>query len=134
MYKNMYKNIKKYVIVKALTYLLRGFGMMNVAKVKKDMYEEFEPKKDSLFFRVGEQGSISFHGRNYNIKKRISTIEKNNLISDEAFLRIASNCYVNVEKVTRIMDDCLYFGENTNSTKTLPVTKRQQEIIKKSIS
>lgn len=107
---------------------------MNVAKMKKDMYEEFEPKKDSLFFRVGEQGSISFHGRNYNIKKRISTIEKNNLISDEAFLRITSNCYVNVEKVTRIKNDCLYFGESTNSTKTLPVTKRQQEIIKKSIS
>jgi DNA-binding LytR/AlgR family response regulator len=108
--------------------------MMNLAVVEKDMYEEFEPKKDSLFFKVGEQGLISFHGSNYNIKKRVSTLEKKNLLSDDAFLRITGNCYVNVEKVTTIINDCLYFGETTNGSKSLPVSKRQQEIIKQLIS
>ena len=35
----------------------------------KDMYEDFEPNRDTYFFKVGNGGLISFHGRNYNIRR-----------------------------------------------------------------
>ncbi|MDB4867703.1 MAG: hypothetical protein JWR03_2036 [Cohnella sp.] len=101
--------------------------MMNAALQDKNVYEDFEPITDTLFFKVGSYDLISFHGRNYNIKKRLSTDEKNRLMSDAAFVRVDSNCYVNAGKITRLEDDAICFGD---SGKRIPCSKRKQQLIR----
>lgn len=101
--------------------------MVNVALQAKDVYEDFEPRSDSLFFKVGSHGLISFHGRNYNIKKRMSAEERNLLLSDSSFVRVSSDCYVNVEKVSHIENDGLHFED---CSKSVPCSRRAQEAVK----
>lgn len=105
---------------------------MNLAEARKDMYEQFEPKQDALFFKVGRPGMISFHGKNYNIKKRMTPDESNKLIKDVTFVKIATDVYVNVGKVTSIKNDCLCF--DGNGDKQVPVSKQNLQVIKKLLS
>ncbi|MFC5701115.1 LytTR family transcriptional regulator DNA-binding domain-containing protein [Cohnella faecalis] len=100
--------------------------MMNVALEEKNVYEDFEPRSDTLFFKVGSHGLISFHGRNYNIKKKLSAEERNRLLSDSNFYRVASDCYVNVGKISHIEEDGLHFG---NCTKSVSCSKRVQHYV-----
>jgi hypothetical protein len=101
---------------------------MNVALQEKNVYEDFEPRNDTLFFKVGAHGLISFHGRNYNIKKRMSAEERNRLISDSStFFRISSDCYVNVTNITVMSEDHLLFGD---SSKRISCSKRKQQMIR----
>lgn len=100
---------------------------MNVAV---NLYEHFEPRRDILFFKVGAHGLISFHGRNYNIKKRLSAEQRALLTEDPSFFRLASDCYVNVEKIIDIANDQLIFGDLRSTTKQLAVSKRKQQLIK----
>lgn len=103
---------------------------MSVAWAEKDLYEQFEPRKDSLYFKVGAHGLISFHGQNCNIRKPITAEQRQSLIDDTAFIRISSDCYVNVNRITAIEDDCLYFKDGDNR---IPVTRRVQQLIRKRI-
>ncbi|MBN2984544.1 LytTR family transcriptional regulator DNA-binding domain-containing protein [Cohnella algarum] len=98
--------------------------------VAMSRYEVIEPKRDTLYFRVGSHGLISFHGRNYNIKKRMSSEQRNELMRDADFLRVGSDCYVNLNKISTIADDYLYFGDQGAGCKRLPVSKRKQQIIR----
>ncbi|MCD9021428.1 hypothetical protein [Cohnella silvisoli] len=101
---------------------------MNVALQQKNVYEDFEPRNDTLFFKVGVHGLISFHGRNYNIKKRLSAEERNRLISDTStFFKVSSDCYVNVRNISVIGDEYLFFGD---TSKRLSCSQRKQQIIR----
>ncbi|MBB6635629.1 LytTR family transcriptional regulator DNA-binding domain-containing protein [Cohnella thailandensis] len=102
--------------------------------VASNLYDTFEPQKDSLYFKVGTHGLISFHGRNYNIKKRMSPEQRNGLLRDDTFFRLTSDCYVNVDKISDIAEDCLIFGDRSAGSKKLPVSKRKQQIIKQLLS
>lgn len=98
--------------------------------VAVNLYENIEPRRDILFFKVGAHGLISFHGRNYNIKKRLSAEQRALLTEDPSFFRVASDCYVNVDKITEIASDYLIFGDRSSTAKRLPVSKRKQQLIK----
>ncbi|MFC5404006.1 hypothetical protein [Cohnella soli] len=101
---------------------------MTVALQHKNVYEDFDPRQDTLFFKVGTHGLISFHGRNYNIKKRMSADERNRLIADSStFFRVASDCYVNVRNISVIGEQCLFFGD---TSKRLPCSSRKQQLIR----
>jgi hypothetical protein len=101
---------------------------MNVALQEKNVYEDFEPRNDTLFFKVGVHGLISFHGRNYNIKKRMSTEERNRLLSDTTtFFRISSDCYVNMRNISVMGDEYLFFGD---TSKRLFCSQRKQQMIR----
>jgi hypothetical protein len=101
---------------------------MNAALQEKNVYEDFEPRQDTLFFKVGAYGLISFHGRNFNIKKRLSAEERNRLITDTStFCRVSSDCYVNLIKISVMSDDCLFFGD---SSKRISCSKRKQQMIR----
>lgn len=101
---------------------------MNAALQEKNVYEDFEPRHDTLFFKVGTHGLISFHGRNYNIKKRMSAEERTRLISDTStFFRVSSDCYVNVLNISVMSDDYVFFGD---SSKRISCSKRKQQIIR----
>jgi hypothetical protein len=101
---------------------------MNVAPQEKNVYEDFEPRNDTLFFKVGVHGLISFHGRNYNIKKRMSNEERNRLLTDtETFFRVSSDCYVNVRNISVMGDEYLFFGD---TSKRLSCSQRKQHMIR----
>lgn len=87
----------------------------------KDIYEDFEPSEDTFFFKTGSGGVISFHGRNYNITKRLSAEQKLNLIRNSAFVRISSNCYVNVNKISCLEKDTIRFVEQVSGSKIISV-------------
>lgn len=87
----------------------------------RDMYEDFEPSKDSFFFKIGSGGLVSFHGRNYNIRKKLSAEQKQNLIRNAAFVRISSNCYVNVDKISSLEKDHIRFVEQVCTSKLISV-------------
>lgn len=100
---------------------------MNGAPQEKNVYEDFEPRRDSLFFKVDPaHGLVSFHGRNYNIKKRLSADERKRLMSDAAFIRLDSNCYVNREKISGMEEDAICFGD---TDKRIPCSKRKRKMI-----
>lgn len=101
---------------------------MSVAWAERDLYEQFEPKKDSLYFRVGVQGLISFHGRNCRIRKPISDEQRQSLFDDSAFIRISSDCYVNLNRISAIEDDYLCFRDGDDR---IPVSRRAQQMIRK---
>ena len=104
---------------------------MSVA-MERDLYEQFEPKEDSLYFRIGEQGVICFHGNNCHIRKRISGEQRTDLMTDSAFVRVSSDCYVNVKRISMIESDCLYFGEKSYGEKRMPISRRiRQELLKR---
>jgi|HigsolmetaAR204D_1030405.scaffolds.fasta_scaffold00596_19 DNA-binding LytR/AlgR family response regulator len=104
-----------------------GFGKMDVAMSR---YEVIDPKKDTLYFRVGSHGLISFHGRNYNIKRRMSAEQRLGLMQDPDFVRVSSDCYANLNKISAIVDDYIYFEDQNPGGKRLPVSKRKQQIIR----
>lgn len=122
--------------MKALTvHLLKGaFGKMNTALEHKNVYEDFEPKHDTLFFKVGSHGMISFHGKNYNIKRRMSTEQRSNLTSDASFIQVNADCYVNVDKIRSIESDYIYFGSEMASNKRIPVSRRKQQQIQQRLA
>lgn len=99
-----------------------------------NLYEQFDPRTDCYFFRVGSQGQISCHGRNYTIKKRMTAEQIQALTRDEMFVRIASDCYVNVGKISYFGENAVYFGEGPALNHMLPLPKRKQHQLRQSVS
>lgn len=100
---------------------------MNGALQDKNFYEDFEPRTDTLFFKVDSSHDlVSFHGRNYNIKRRLTADERKRLMSDAAFFRLDSNCYVNAGNIIRMENDSICFR---GSDKRIPCSKKQQQMI-----
>lgn len=102
--------------------------MAGLAVQSRNVYEDFEVEKDILFFKLGSHGQVSFHGHNYNIKKRMSADELQALTRHASFMRIKPDCYVNTGKVSAIENDQLYFG--AKDAKTLSVSRRQQQQVR----
>lgn len=105
---------------------------MTVALQHKNVYEDFDPQSDTLFFKVGTHGLISFHGRNYNIKKRMSAEERNQLISDNStFFRVSSDCYVNLRNISSMGDSYIFFGD---SSKRVSCSGRKIQMIREKLA
>lgn len=100
---------------------------MIVEQEQKDIYEDFEPGRDTFFFKIGSGGLISFHGRNYNIRKKVSAEQRENLIRNSAFLRISSNCYVNIDKISSVEKDHIRFIEHTSGSKIISVPRWKKQ-------
>ena len=106
--------------------------MMDGALQDKNVYEDFKPSEDTLFFKVNRMHDlVSFHGRNYNIKKRLSADERKRLVASGSFFRLASNCYVNAGKISGMESDAICFGD---TNKRIPCSRRQQQLILSMIS
>lgn len=105
---------------------------MSLADESKNVYEDFEIDQDILYFKVGarSQGLVIFHGSNYNIKKRMTSDQLSNLFAHTNFVKVKSDCFVNIGKITFIEDDNVYFGEKFNEDKRIPVSKWKQNRLK----
>ncbi|XEC94705.1 LytTR family transcriptional regulator DNA-binding domain-containing protein [Paenibacillus tarimensis] len=101
---------------------------MSAVLKMKSLYD-FEVESDILFFKVGSHNLVSFHGRNYHIKKRMSAEQLRQMVAETGFVPIKSDCYVNVSKITSIEDDFIYFGLKHGDCKTLSVSRRKQHLL-----
>ncbi|MBW7454229.1 LytTR family transcriptional regulator DNA-binding domain-containing protein [Paenibacillus sepulcri] len=104
--------------------------MMNVALSERNVYENFEVETDILYFNVGRLGLVSFHGRNYNIKKSMSADQLNAYIADGRFVKVNANCYVNSGKIMSLTDGIIQFQGCGSDDKQVPVSKWRQHQIK----
>ncbi|MFD0715000.1 hypothetical protein [Paenibacillus sp. GCM10027626] len=106
--------------------------MMNVAHEERNrnVYENFEVEKDILFFKVGRLGLVSFHGRNYNIKKQLPNDQLNVYISSGLFVNVHSNYYVNLDKIVALEDGCLRFDQGGAESKVVQVPRWRQSYMK----
>lgn len=103
---------------------------MNVALDVTNTYEDFILQKDIMYFRVGEHGLVSFHGRNYHIKKRLSTEQMKELMSDTSFFKANTDCYVNTTKIINIQDGKVFFELKGTDSKFTTITKLRQHRLK----
>ncbi|MBT2293626.1 LytTR family transcriptional regulator DNA-binding domain-containing protein [Paenibacillus albidus] len=104
--------------------------MSSILLEARNVYEDFEVETDILFFKVGDHDLVIFHGRNYNIKKRMSAQQLNRLLKSSNFYQVYSGCYVNLSRISSIEDDCIFFGEKGLYAKNIRVPKRKQESIR----
>ncbi|NEW04611.1 hypothetical protein GK047_01050 [Paenibacillus sp. SYP-B3998] len=103
---------------------------MNVALDFKNTYEDFILQKDIMYFRVGERGLVSFHGKNYHVKKRMSSEQILEITSDIVFFKANTDCYVNTRKIIHIQDGKVYFETKGSESKHTTITKLRQHRLK----
>lgn len=108
--------------------------MMKHVSESRNMYEDFVVETDILFFKTGSHGLVSFHGRNYNIKKRMTAEKTASLLSGKQFYHVGGNCYVNVDKITTVEQGIVYFGEKAPSAKHLRIPRWKQESLKRLVA
>lgn len=103
--------------------------MMNATLSDRNVYEDIDLKSDILYYKIGTLGLVSFHGRNYNIKKRMTVEQIKQLTSEKSFYPISSNCYINIGKIKSIAGGVIYFGSEYSESKQIPVPRRKQFVI-----
>ncbi|RAP75562.1 hypothetical protein [Paenibacillus montanisoli] len=108
--------------------------MKVVADETRNIYENFEVEKDIYYFKIGRLGLASFHGRNYNIKKTITTEQLNSYITSGRFIKVSSNCYVNAEKVLSLTDGTISFDHSSSEAKQIHVPIWRAQSIKNLLS
>ncbi len=103
---------------------------------ERDVYERFDPFNDTLFFRTGARGVICFHGPNFNIRKHLTEDERKRLLSSPMFVRISSNCYINIEKVSDMDEAYVYFAGSGKSpdAKRVAVSGRTRQRIRRKLN
>ncbi|MNI71225.1 hypothetical protein D3C73_1270860 [compost metagenome] len=99
---------------------------MNVALETRNIYDDFSIQQDILYFRVGDHGLVSFHGRNFNVKKRLSTDQMNQYMADSSFFKANTDCYVNLGKVESIQDGKVCFDLHDSNSKHVALTKLRE--------
>lgn len=108
--------------------------MMTVAVMERDVFEDFEPSTDAYFFKVGTCGLVSFYGRNYTIKKRLSAEEQEALLSHPSFMRVAHQCYANKDKITALQNQMIFFEDKESYPKFLSISPWMQRYVRKQLA
>jgi transcriptional regulator CtsR len=103
--------------------------MVNATLSERNIYEDFDLEADILYFRTGAQGLVSFHGRNYNIKKRMTAEQLQALISNQGFYAIGGSCYINIGKIKTIDSGTIYFDSEITDSRQMTVNRRKQYVI-----
>ncbi|MDD9269749.1 LytTR family transcriptional regulator DNA-binding domain-containing protein [Paenibacillus sp. GCM10023248] len=103
---------------------------MTVALETRNSYEDFVLEKDIMYFRVGEHGLVSFHGKNFHIKKRMTTEEITEITTGGTFFKVNTDCYVNTKKIVQIQDGKVFFELKGADSKFTSITKLRQYRLK----
>lgn len=98
--------------------------MLSVALNERTLCEDFDLEKEILFFKIGSEGLVSFHGHRYSRKVQVSIADQEQLVHTKGYFPISSSCYVNVSKVKSIISGAIYFGGDFTSSKILPISRR----------
>lgn len=103
---------------------------MTVALETRNSYEEFVLEKDIMYFRVGEHGLVSFHGKNFHIKKRMTTEQITEITTSGTFFKVNTDSYVNTKKIVQIQDGKVFFELKGADSKFASITKLRQYRLK----
>ena len=104
--------------------------MLNKALNERRNFTDFDLDKEILFFKVGSDGLVSFHGYTFNRKLQLSNTELKELRHRVAYYPISSNCYINVHKIKAIVSGMVYFGGEYSDAKMIPISKRTEMKLK----
>lgn len=107
---------------------------MNVALNDQNVYESFDLESKVFYFKIGTQGLVSFHGRNYNRKKRMTADQMKELTGNNNYYQINSSCFINIAKIKSIADGTIYFGSEYSDSKQISVNRRKQHVIEQLFS
>lgn len=104
---------------------------MQIALEQQRAYEEFVLERDILYFRVGDHGLVSFHGRNFNWRKRLSSDELQSMTALPTFFQANTDCFVNTAKVAQVKEGFVFFDTaGDTDRKTVMITKLRQNRLK----
>ena len=103
---------------------------MNAALEPRNMYEDFVLEEDILYYRIGRHGLVSFHGKNFNVRRRLSTEQLQKITADNNFYKVNADCYVNIMKVTTIQDSRVYFESTGMDAKCIPIDRLKHHRLK----
>lgn len=120
--------------MKTLTFALLktkgGTAMLIKAFNERRYFTDFDLDKEILFFKMGSDGLVSFHGYTFNRKLQLSNAELNDLLSRKAFFPINATCYINLNKIKAIVSGMVYFGGEYSDSKMIPISKRTEMKLK----
>jgi hypothetical protein len=103
---------------------------MQSALDKERAFEEFVLERDILYFRIGDHGLVSFHGRNFNWRKRYSSDELQRMLSNQTFFQVNTDCYVNTGKISAVKEGSVLFDTGDSEGKSVMITKLRQGRLK----
>jgi hypothetical protein len=103
--------------------------MVIVALNERTFCEDFDLDAEICYFKIGVQGMVSFHGKNYNRKIKLSDQEIKDLTNKPNYYPLNSSCYINLDKIKSISEGVVTFGSGPSDTKQLPVNRRKQYVI-----
>jgi DNA-binding LytR/AlgR family response regulator len=101
----------------------KGDLHMNAALENRNVVEDFVLEKDILYYRTGSHGLVSFHGKNFNVRRRLSTEQLQKIIAEGTFYKVNNDCYVNIMKIQTIKDSRVYFESHNPDAKCVPVSR-----------
>lgn len=104
--------------------------MLNKALNERKYFTDFDLDKEILFFKIGIDGLVSFHGYTFNRKLQLSHTELKELRHRNAYFPISSSCYINVQKIKAIVSGMVYFGGEYSTAKMIPISKRTEMKLK----
>ncbi|QGQ99854.1 hypothetical protein EHS13_35805 [Paenibacillus psychroresistens] len=98
---------------------------MNAALEYRNVVEDFVLEKDILYYRTGSHGLVSFHGKNFNVRRRLSTEQLQKILAEGIFYKVNTDCYVNILKIETIKDSRVYFEYHNPDAKCVPVSRNK---------
>lgn len=120
--------------MKALTFAIlmtKGGTAMLIKALNERLYcTDFDLDKEILFFKIGSDGLVSFHGYTFNRKLQLSNEELVDLLEREAYFPISTTCYINLHKIKAIVSGMVYFGGKYSDSKMIPINKRTEMKLK----
>ncbi|WP_052487184.1 LytTR family transcriptional regulator DNA-binding domain-containing protein [Gordoniibacillus kamchatkensis] len=107
---------------------------MQLSAGKDRAFEEFVLERDILYFRVGTHELVSFHGGNFNWRKRLSAEELERMTSHHAFFRVNGDCYVNTGKIASVKEGTVHLGAGGGEGKSVAVSKLREGRLKEMLN
>jgi DNA-binding LytR/AlgR family response regulator len=99
---------------------------MTLALETRNVYEDFVLEKDILYYRTGNYGLVSFHGRNFNVRRRLNQEQLQNMLTEGTFYKVNNDCFVNLTKIKTIKDNHVYFEPYSDDAKCVTISKHKQ--------
>jgi len=106
---------------------------MNAALETRSKYEDFVLEEDILYYRMGHHGLVSFHGNNFNVRRRLSTEQLQKITADASFYKVNADCYVNISKVRTVQDSKVYFESVSMDAKCIPIDRLKHSRLKEKL-
>lgn len=104
--------------------------MLIKALNERRYFTDFDLDREILFFKMGSDGLVSFHGYKFNRKLQLSHAELHDLLQHEGYFPISATCFINLHKIKAVVSGMVYFGGEYSDSKMIPISKRTEMKLK----